>query len=564
MRAASSDSPRAERITPSLWHRPGGPAASPRSFVRALAVAVMPVALAACGSGGATTPTSGATAVPIVATPPGSGTRYHPMHPAAFGLIYGSGCPDFGTCGCGNAATMADEFTCQLDHLAANDIPVTAYLFDGGGWSVRTDGDTDCQGADCCSWNLGDAPIQQLSRQGVRGLLHYWGGCHTPEQYQRAHDRLGRNLLGFYLDDASSDAELQQVSEFMQSAEPGDWENVAKAYQNREPSTTDAGLSRWANVAYMGDLSYQFSGLKDAVDRMLAKAPYLPAPYAELTGYAYLDAGRPDEEVYFRRLQFGALQPVMAHTPYANSDPWRPEYSASLLQAYRDYAWLHHELLPYFYSAAFDMYETPAHQVVQAGPMSSSLLIGDVIYVPVVTESTRTMTIQLPAGQWIDYWDESRLLSGTLSDYPVPLGREPIFVRAGALVPMDVQRSYTGHGTSESAGSLTVLVYPHGSSSFRYRADADTHWITFTSTVNDTELTLAADSAPAEPVLYRVARWTAPPSSVVVDGLQVTVNGDSGGAEAAQLSSEPATNGSPVSAWFYDAGSQRLIVKVVP
>jgi hypothetical protein len=53
------------------------------------------------------------------------------------------------------------------------------------------------------------------------------------------------------------------VSEYMQSAIPGDWENVAKAYQNREPSTTNPGLSKWANAAYVGDLQYDFSGLKE-------------------------------------------------------------------------------------------------------------------------------------------------------------------------------------------------------------------------------------------------------------------------------------------------------------
>ena len=113
------------------------------------------------------------------------------------------------------------------------------------------------------------------------------------------------------------------MSEFMQSANPGDWENVAKAFQNREPSTTNPGLSKWANAAYVGDLPYDFAGLKEAVTRMVAKSPYVAAPYAELTGYSYLDGGIPNEEVYYRRLHFGALQPVMAHTPYANADPWR-------------------------------------------------------------------------------------------------------------------------------------------------------------------------------------------------------------------------------------------------
>ncbi len=551
--------------------RPETQAAS--SVHRASARAVLGVSLllgcVACGGSGAVTSSTPASAsspavdVTVDENFPAdaSATHYHPIHHAAFGPIYGSGCPDFGPCGCGGASNLGEEFTCQLTHLQANDIPITAYLFDGSAWSLANSAQDDqCSGPDCCSWKLGDGPIQLLDRSDVRGLLHFWGGCHTPEQYQRAYGRLGHNLLGFYLDDGSSDDELQQVSEFMQSVIPGDWENVAKAYQNREPSTTNTGLSKWANSAYIGDLSFEFSTLQDAIDRIVAKGVYIPAPYAEFTGYAYLDTGSPDEEIYFRRLQFGALQPVMAQTPYANSDPWRPEYSASLLQAYRYYSWLHKELVPYFYSYAYRMFETPGRLVVRRGPMAASLRVGNELYVPVVTEPTRTMTIQLPGGQWIDYWDESRRLSGTLADYPVPLGREPIFIRSGSLIPMEVERAYTGHGTPESFGSLTMLVYPSGTSTFRYRGDAREAWITFTSTLSGTQLTLSADSAPSQPVLYRIARWNAAPTAVGVDGLQVTVNQTG---SVPQLSSEAAVNGSKVSAWFYDAQAKRLIIKAV-
>ena len=115
--------------------------------------------------------------------------------------------------------------------------------------------------------------------------------------------------------------------------------------------------------------------------------------------------------------------------------------------------------------------------------MASSLRVGNELYVPIVTEPTRSMTIQLPTGQWIDYWDETQVYSGTAERLPVPLGREPIFVRQGALIPMEVQRPYTGHGTRESKGSLTLLVYPSGTSSFRFRNAAREPWITFSSTL---------------------------------------------------------------------------------
>ena len=127
---------------------------------------------------------------------------------------------------------------------------------------------------------------------------------------------------------------------------------------------------------------------------------------------------------------------------------------------------------------------------------------------------------------------------------------------------MDVRNAQTGHGTPQSAGALTVLVYPSGKSSFRYRPDARSDWITFTSALADAQLTLVADPGlPEQPVLYRVALWDVVPESVGIDGATVTVNQGGG---VPRLSTEAAVNGSRASGWFYDASARRLIIKVVP
>jgi hypothetical protein len=521
---------------------------------------------AACGGGGggqALPPPDPTGSVTDMFPVDNQGGRYHPMHRAAFGPIYASGCPANGDCGCGRSTGLAEEFNCQLDQLAANDIPITAYLFDGSAWSrAGSNAQNACEGPDCCVWDLGDQVIERMARVGVRGVLHFWGGCHDDEQYRRASTRLGANLLGFYLDDGSSDRELMDVSEFMEQTEPGDWENYAKGFQNRQPSNTDAGLARWANVAYVGDLAVGFEGLKSAVARVLALAPTVPAPLAELTGYDNATGSIPDEEVYYRRLHFGALQPVMAHTPFANSDPWRREYSNELVKAYRYWAWFHKQLVPFFYSLAYRMYEDPTQPVLRPGPMADSLLVGESIYAPIVTRSTDKLDIELPPGEWIDYWDESRVLSGSLSAYPVPLGREPVFVRRGAIIPLRVERDYTGQGSSKSGDALTVLVYPSDNSTFRYRPDSRTGWITFTAAQSYERLTLLADPGlPTEPVIFRVARWSLTPESVGVFGASVAVNQ---GGDMDRAESEADASGTDDSAWYYDAPDQRLIIRVVP
>ena len=545
---------------------PNGGRARPGLGTFVVLLCILATALAGCGSSVvAPTPAASPSGPPPSDNFPvdPTGPHYHPINHAVFGPWYGSGCPAFGNCGCGGATNLAQESSCQLSNLSANDIPMSVYLFDGYSWS-ETDSVGPCTGTDCCSWALGDALIQQIQSQDVRALLHVWGGCHAPEQYERAYGTLGQNLLGFYLDDGVGDAELQSVTLSMQQLIPGDWENVAKLFQDPTlPSMSDGAIARWSDAGYVGDLTYDFAGLKGAVDRVLSKAALIPAPFAEFTGYWYLNPGAPTEEVYRRRLHFGAVQPVMAHTPYANCDPWSSQYSPDLIVSYRYWTWLHRELVPYFYSYAYQMFENENLPVLQAGPSPYSMLIGNEIYVRIVTESTTNMNIQLPPGEWIDYWDESQVLSGSLPAFPVPLGNEPIFVRQGSLIPLDVQRSYAGHGTNESAGSLTVLVYPSGVSSFNYREGASGPWITLTSSLSGSQLTLTATpAAPSEPVLYRIERWPQAPTSVALSATgTVTVNQ---GGSLPQVGDEATVNGSAQSAWFYDPQALRLIVKVFP
>ncbi len=533
-------------------------------MVAVLAFAVLPIS----DCGGKPLPATPAT--PTASKAAGAGTvrsaasttRDHLLNRATLGPWWGSGCPRSGECGCGSAGTMAEEFTCQMNELRANDIPVSVYLFDGSGWSQRDSrNEGTCEGEDCCSWNLGDEVINRLADEHVRALVHFWGGCHNPQQYARVRSQLGGSLLGFYLDDGSSDQELQGVNEFMKSVSPGDFENIAKVHQSHEPSTTDSGLSRLANVAYVADLANDFPGLREGIARLLEKSRLLPAPFNELTAYDYENRMSPDEETFHRRIHWGALQPVMAHTPFANSDPWRSEYSGDLLAAYRYWAWLHKELTPYFLSYTRRMYEQPDSPVIQPGPGPFSMRVGEEIFVPFVTERTTTLDIQLPAGQWVDYWEEDRALSGSLTEYPAAPGREPVFLKLGAIIPMEVERTYTGHGTVESAGSLTVLVYPNGTSTFRYNNDDTGRWTIFRSVAEGEKLTLNADSYPGMPILFRVGRVGVKPKSVAVNGLTVLVN-QSGSLPEMEIENE--VNESPVSAWFYDEIARRLIVKVVP
>jgi hypothetical protein len=361
----------------------------------------------------------------------------------------------------------------------------------------------------------------------------------------------------------SSDQRAKEVVDYFWSVMPGNSECILKAYQGTPPMTSDQGLSQYGNVCYLGDLPHSFAGLQEGINRLFIKSHWLPAPYNEFTAYQYPSETRPDEETYFRRLHFGCFQMVMANTPFANSDPWSHGYSSSLITTYRNYSWLHKELVPYLYSYCWIMHETPAQNVLRNRSTTYSCNLGNELFVQYVTTAgTRSMNIALPANaEWINYWDETQTFTGTAANYPVPLGKEPVFIRSGAIIPMEVERDYTGHGTRESKGSLTVCVYPKDSSSFKYRDDSLNAWVTLSAKLTGTALTLKTSQKPSKPVIWRIGRWNQAPTSLSITATGVTIN--QGGATP-QLSGEVAVNGSTTGGWYYDAAKKRLIVKAIP
>jgi alpha-glucosidase (family GH31 glycosyl hydrolase) len=85
-------------------------------------------------------------------------------------------------------------------------------------------------------------------------------------------------------------------------------------------------------------------------------------------------------------------------------------------------------------------------------------------------------TAYLPPGAWWDFWSGKRVEGGSEVTREVDLETIPLYVRAGALVPLGPVRQYA---TEPSEESVTLRVYPGADgrfswyeddgSSFRYR-----------------------------------------------------------------------------------------------
>jgi alpha-D-xyloside xylohydrolase len=152
--------------------------------------------------------------------------------------------------------------------------------------------------------------------------------------------------------------------------------------------------------------------------------------------------------------------------------PW--ELGREVVATYRYYAKLHRQLVPYLYSAGVEAHRTGRPIIREPSRELRQYLLGeDILVAPVVTRDDKR-TVSLPAGRWHDYWDDDEAIDGpkVLPD-TVPRERMPLYIRAGAIIPMEIEDDTTGHGGRGSAGHLTLLIYPEGATSRRFNLDAD-------------------------------------------------------------------------------------------
>jgi alpha-glucosidase (family GH31 glycosyl hydrolase) len=87
----------------------------------------------------------------------------------------------------------------------------------------------------------------------------------------------------------------------------------------------------------------------------------------------------------------------------------------------------------------------------------------DLLIAPVVEKGAASRRLYLPAGEWFDWWTGEKLSGSRWIQRPVDLATMPIYVRAGAIIPLDPVRQYTAQTVSEPT---TLTIYPGANGSF--------------------------------------------------------------------------------------------------
>ena len=157
-----------------------------------------------------------------------------------------------------------------------------------------------------------------------------------------------------------------------------------------------------------------------------------------------------EREVFARWIEFSAFCPIMEIGGVGTHAPWDmptvPHFDEEMIEIYRRYVTMHHALLAYTYRHAREANRSgrPIAKALvfnyagdpRVKDLWEEFLYGDDILVaPVWRVGQRRQRVYLPAGDWVDYWDDARVFTGPMDlDESAPLDRIPVFVREGAEV----------------------------------------------------------------------------------------------------------------------------------
>ncbi|HEV3165734.1 MAG TPA: TIM-barrel domain-containing protein, partial [Isosphaeraceae bacterium] len=149
-------------------------------------------------------------------------------------------------------------------------------------------------------------------------------------------------------------------------------------------------------------------------------------------------------------------------------------HNAAVEPICRRYLNLRYQLLPYIYTAAREAHDTgvPLMRALwlhypddpQAVARGDEYLWGrDILVAPVVEKAVTQRKVYLPRGLWYDFWTRTPVMGGQEITRYVSLATMPLYVRAGAILPLDPPRHYVDEPTELP---MTLNVFPGADGEF--------------------------------------------------------------------------------------------------
>ena len=188
-------------------------------------------------------------------------------------------------------------------------------------------------------------------------------------------------------------------------------------------------------------------------------------------------------ELLTRWFEYGTFLPTLRlHGDRKHTEIFAFGHEAEAIMARYDK--LRYELIPYIYSSAKATYDTGAPFMralwmdfpgdPNVANIGTEYMFGpDFLVAPVTQQAQTVKDIYLPAGtDWYNYWTNEKVSGGQWLKVNAPIDQIPVFVRAGAILPIgsDIQSTATRQAIA------TVKIYPGKDGDFSLYDDDGTSY----------------------------------------------------------------------------------------
>ena len=311
-----------------------------------------------------------------------------------------------------------------------------------------------------------------------KGVDAWWLDASEPELDMRAYRRVQTAAgLGAYVLNAFPLMHTIGVSQGQRAAAP----NKRVFILTR---SAFAGQQRTGAATWSGDITASWDvyahQIPAGLNFCLSGIPYWTTDIgAFFVNYPGGNANPEYQELFTRWFEWGSFCPIFrVHGTSTAKEMWRfgPQTQATLLR----YDNLRYRLMPYIYSQSWQVTHSGATLMRAlvfdfpndraARESRDEFLFGPSFLVcPVTQPGATTRPVYLPSGTtWTDFWTGKAFQGGRTITAPAPIDRMPLYVKAGAIVPMGPYLQYVAE---KPADPIEMRVYRGADGAFTLYED---------------------------------------------------------------------------------------------
>ncbi len=298
------------------------------------------------------------------------------------------------------------------------------------------------------------------------GVAGFWNDMNEPSDFIDQTGKTQMDVVSYDGDTRSPYAKNRNV--FALGEARATYEGLRRLRPDERPyiitRAAYAGIQRYSTM-WTGDNTATWESLSLAIPMYetlgLSGEPFIGS---DIGGFI----GRTNPELMTRWYEVGFLTPFCrnhAQIDAYDKEPWR--FGTYYENIIRKYLKLRYRLLPFLYNTLEEAHRTgvPIFRPLMLNYQSDyntltiddEFMVGDdLLAAPILRPGQTSRLLYLPAGTWFEFWTGKSVQGGAMIQAEAPLETVPLYVRAGAILPMGPEMNYVG----EKKGPLSFDVFP--------------------------------------------------------------------------------------------------------